>query len=485
MEIRRTARESGIDQTARLGSDAIDRSPDTEIAAATRSLFAKPPAMAVTIQKLEPNAERTRSVRPRPRRRLEFAGRGAYVRCVSVSGDENGRSRMSTGSPLTGRIAIALASSVLALGLAEVVVRVAGIGPVFHVVLHDVFELSDNPVLGYELRAGAPDGDLAINAAGFRDRAFSREKPAHTYRIAVIGDSLAYGFACPQDRTYAKQLEHLLNGYAQPGAPRFEVLNLGVTGYNVSQIVERLRVLGLGYEPDLILYGYTLNDPQEFSYEKETLEDLRDEAAERFDAKLQRSTLRALSGSRLFLLARHALIAPEASPEPRLWGQVDPVLAAFGRGDRQGQYFRTLHATEASRNRLDRGLDELTGLAEQAGSTAALALFPIFFEEEPDGYPVRDVHRLVTRLATARGLHVVDLQPVFERARSRHGPEVAHDPIHPSVLGHRVVAAALLWWIVDSGLLPDGAIERARLEDGPAIDHDTAEDLRIARESLG
>jgi hypothetical protein len=195
--------------------------------------------------------------------------------------------------------------------------------------------------------------------------------------------------------------------------------------------------------------------------------------------------LRALSGSRLFLLAWHALSAPESSPEPRLWGQIDPVIAAFARGDRRGQYFRTLHAAEGPRGRLDRGLADLAGLAQEAGSTAAMALFPIFFEEKPEGYPLRDVHRLVEKGATARGLPVVDLEPVFERARSHHGDEVAHDPIHPSVLGHRIVAAALLWWIVDGGLLPDGIIDRARLENGPAIDGDTAEDLRIARESLG
>jgi len=414
-------------------------------------------------------------------------GCAAYVPSVSASADESRRSGdeiKATGSSLAARILVALASTLLALFLAEVVVRAAGIGPVFHVVLHEVFELSDNPVLGYELRAGAPDGDFSINDAGFRDRAFPREKPAHTYRIAVIGDSLTYGFACPQDVTYPKQLERLLNGYARPGAPRFEALNFGVTGYNVTQIVERLRVLGLRYEPDLILYGYALNDPQEFSYEKETLEDLRDESEKRFHATLRRSTARALSGSRLFLLAWHAVSAPDSSPEPRLWGQIDPVIAAFARGDRRGQYFRALHAAEGPRRRLDRGLAEFADLAQETGSSAAMALLPVFLEEEPEGYPLRDVHQLVAQRATARGLRVVDLQPIFELARSRHGLEVAHDPIHPSVLGHRIAAAALLWWIVDSGLLPDGVIDRARLEDGPAIDRDTAEDLRIARESL-
>jgi lysophospholipase L1-like esterase len=388
-------------------------------------------------------------------------------------------------APLAGKIVLALLSTAVALCLAEIAVRVAGIGPVFHVVLHEVFELSANPALGYELRAGATDGDLAINSAGFRDRGFPLEKPERTFRIVLIGDSVAYGYACEQTQTYAKQLERLLGEYALPGAPEFEVLNLGVTGYNVGQIVERLRALGLGYEPDLILYGYTLNDPQEFSYEKETLEDLRDEAEKRFHAGLERSILRALSGSRLFLLARHALATPAPSPEPELWGQVDPMLAAFGSGDRQGQYFRTLHSGGESRRRLEDGLAEFAGVAQQAGTPAALALFPIFFEEEPAGYPVRDVHRLVERLGAAEGLSVVDLQPVFERARSLHGAALAHDPIHPSALGHRIVAAALLWWLVDAGLLPDGAIDLDRLENGPASDPDTAEDLRIARESLG
>ena len=110
-----------------------------------------------------------------PRRRLEFGDCGAYSSLVPASADESGKSggeRRGTGSPLTTRIVVAIASTLLALLLAEIVVRAAGIGPVFHVVLHEVFELSDDPVLGYELRAGAPDGDFSINAAGFRDRLY-------------------------------------------------------------------------------------------------------------------------------------------------------------------------------------------------------------------------------------------------------------------------------------------------------------------------
>jgi len=57
-ETTRTVRASDIDQAAQPGFGANPRVPDAEIRAAARALFAKPPVMPFTIQKLTPNAER-------------------------------------------------------------------------------------------------------------------------------------------------------------------------------------------------------------------------------------------------------------------------------------------------------------------------------------------------------------------------------------------------------------------------------------------
>ena len=79
---------------------------------------------------------------------------------------------------------------------------------------------------------------------GLRDFEYSPKKPDGTYRILVIGDSIAYGWAVPLKGVYAKKLEEKLN--QDPNSTRkYEVINLGVPGYNISQIVERLKEKGL------------------------------------------------------------------------------------------------------------------------------------------------------------------------------------------------------------------------------------------------
>ncbi len=78
--------------------------------------------------------------------------------------------------------------------IGEVVVRVFHLAPVFEGVYQGKFQLSENPVLQYELRPGSRDGDVVISSAGLRDREFAAPKPRDVYRIVVIGDSVTFGF---------------------------------------------------------------------------------------------------------------------------------------------------------------------------------------------------------------------------------------------------------------------------------------------------
>jgi hypothetical protein len=154
---------------------------------------------------------------------------------------------------------------------------------------------------------------------------------------------VTYGPPEPREAAWAKQLERLLNRYAPADAPGFEVFNLGVTGYNIEQVVEPLVVSGLPHDPDLILYGYVLNDPQELNVEGTALEDLRDTEERCFRDDMTRGLSRMLSRSRLFLLARHALYTPTEPPQVRFRQLVDPGYLAFRAGDVRGRYLRNLH----------------------------------------------------------------------------------------------------------------------------------------------
>jgi hypothetical protein len=101
------------------------------------------------------------------------------------------------------------------------------------------------------------------NSAGFRGRERSREKPPGTFRIALLGDSFAMGWNVNEADTYAARLEASLS--ARAGGP-VEVLNFGLAGLDAVEVVARFHELALAYDPDLVIYGFTLNDIDNASY---------------------------------------------------------------------------------------------------------------------------------------------------------------------------------------------------------------------------
>jgi lysophospholipase L1-like esterase len=351
-------------------------------------------------------------------------------------------------------------SSLLTFSVFEFLVRALEIGPTFHVVFRETIRPSDNPVLGYELRPLAREGRSQISSTGLRDREYPLAKPDDVFRIAAIGDSVTYGSGGLRRTSWVERLEKLLNDRATPGAPRFEVINLGVPGYHIGQIAERLRVLGLAHEPDLIIYAYVLNDPQSFSIESAALKGLREAAEERYRRPLGSGVLRSLSHSRLFLMARH-LITQSGSGQasiPEL--QRDPTETAFA-SNRLETYVRALHSGEESRGRLVRGMDDLAQLAGDVRTPILVAIFPLFFEEGSGAYPLEDVQAVVANEASSRGFAVTDLLTPLRAAREEIGEPLHLDFLHPNVAGNRVVAGALFEALCGKGLLPIAAVDCA------------------------
>ena len=87
-------------------------------------------------------------------------------------------------------------------------------------------------------------------------------------RVAVLGDSIAFGYWVSDEQGFARQLETLLERRAGPAGGRVEVLNFGVPGYNLEQEIEALRAKALAFSPDLVVVLFCLNDLEGlFSYE--------------------------------------------------------------------------------------------------------------------------------------------------------------------------------------------------------------------------
>ncbi len=121
---------------------------------------------------------------------------------------------------------------------------------------------SQNKKLMYELRPNAEISDIIkINSDGFRDYEYNKKKPKNVFRIAVVGDSVTFGWRQRLEDTYPKKLEQLLR-QNEGGNLKFEVLNFGVGGYNAEQEIELVKTKVINYEPDLIIIGFCPNDGQ-------------------------------------------------------------------------------------------------------------------------------------------------------------------------------------------------------------------------------
>ena len=104
--------------------------------------------------------------------------------------------------------------------------------------------------------AGVP---VRINSLGFRDRQeYSLDKPANTFRIIVLGDSVTFGHGTLDDTTYPYLLEQQLKKWRPDMA--WEVWNLGVPGYNTGQELAYLEEIGPRAQPDLVIVGFYPND---------------------------------------------------------------------------------------------------------------------------------------------------------------------------------------------------------------------------------
>ncbi len=95
-----------------------------------------------------------------------------------------------------------------------------------------------------------------INSDGFVDREFSVEKPAGTYRIAVLGDSFTEALQVPLEQSFHKLLEAKLNEnnyLGEEGFSSIEVMNFGVSDIGTAQEFVVLKKRALKYDPDMII----------------------------------------------------------------------------------------------------------------------------------------------------------------------------------------------------------------------------------------
>ncbi len=259
---------------------------------------------------------------------------------------------------------------------------------------------SDDPQRIFEMRPSYSvpfEGSLIqTNSAGFRDAEFALEKPQGTFRIAIVGDSVTFGWGLVVEESFPNQLERLL---APEGT--FEVMNMGVGGYNSLQQVAVVRSRALKYDPDLLIVGYVLNDNRE------------DGADGGVSLHFTRGPSRAADW---------------------LWIHGRRVMRAIGRDVR----------TEA--------FEDLAAMAAKANVPVAVVIFPEYEFSEDGSYAHSAEHAAVRALAEGLGFKVLDLQDAFRE--QSFDLSLMRDNVHPSASGHLLCAMKLHAFLRQQECLP-------------------------------
>jgi lysophospholipase L1-like esterase len=261
-----------------------------------------------------------------------------------------------------------------------------------------------------------------INALGFRGPETTLEKPPGTFRVVGLGDSFTFGTGVRARDTFLAELERRLN--ADSGGRRFEVLNLGVFGYDTTEEVAMLEHRGLALDPDLVVLCFFLND----------VGDGRENDAFNPANAAQKPFWR-----------RHSHLA-------------DYIATRFERKRGTRELVRFYHhAFEEGSDGWNRARWQLhlaRRMTEKRGVPLVVVVFPELWKLS-DHHPFADIYAKVVAFAQGEGIPALDLLPAFA---GHDGPELWVHPanMHPDAEAHRIAGDALYRFLVERKLVPGG-----------------------------
>jgi len=275
---------------------------------------------------------------------------------------------------------------------------------------------------------------VRLNSKGFRDYEHAQKKPPGTVRILGLGDSYAFGARVKFEDIYLTQLERMLN--ARYPTRRYEVMNMGISGYNTLNELNLLKSQGLLYQPDLLIVGYVLNDAESSALQapyKRKIKELLEKESD-YSKKLQQI-------SHFYRYVRFLYV----------WGASRKVLD-------QNDYLDSLYS-EKSNPYLpvtQQALAEMIQLVKRQKGQVLIVLFPIFSLDPHEEERFVKARRMVQRICEENGATFLDTYPYFREAfKSGKIKRYWATPFdaHPGKDAHKIFAEQIFRTIVTENLV--------------------------------
>ena len=296
---------------------------------------------------------------------------------------------------------------------------------------HDVTTTSDNT----SWFARRWQRDVRSNGLGFREREVG-PREAGVGRIAVVGDSFAFGQGIPEEDRFSNRLEAMLARDAPDR--RFEVLNFGFPGANTVDEVKTVRDVVLPAQPDFVLLQWYLNDVEGRGYAGYP-QAWRLIPSDRVSGWLH-------GHSALYYFARTA------------WKRLQERLGwVQSYEDFLVQRFED--ADSPSSRAADADLRQLIALCREAGKPLAIALFPTLGGLERLDF-VRDRALAICRETSTPCL---DLKPALLPRKDEPGMRASRLDSHPGPRANEIAAEEIYAFLEPRWFATPGAVSERSL----------------------
>jgi len=265
----------------------------------------------------------------------------------------------------------------------------------------EVKSKSDNPKIGHVHRPNATaylmGVDVEINSDSMRDDEYEVERNA-SRRIAVLGDSLTFGWGVEKADAFEALLEAMLSEQ-QPT----EMLNFGHGNYNTQQQVNLFKEKGLKYKPDQVAVFYFINDAEVTPVRSKWL---------------WVSHLRSVTF---------------------LWSRVRGLLTRTAPGQTFESFYSALYEDDQPGFiAVKESFLELKEICEEQGMSLQVIMLPELHNLVD--YPFKPEYAKVADFLRENEIPVKDLTASFAGYEDAEGLWVAPDDAHPNALAHKMIA---------------------------------------------
>ncbi len=306
--------------------------------------------------------------------------------------------------------------------------------------------------LGWKLRPQSEDlwmgAKVKINGKGLRGPELSYSKPADSFRILYLGDSVTFGFLIEgYERTYPYLAEGILENRQTRDV---QTVNGAVGGYSPWQYFLYLSNEGVKYDPDLVVVSFVLNDvPDKFRLA-------------RFGGVGDGIHLsHSISPTHLWLIENSSLAY--------FAGKL-AAGAILGRNIQRGATRRETYKVEMLVDSPDlpeiqkawqvtlENLDKIFNFCRQKDIPVVLVIFPYSFQFA-DIKNLAGPQNILNQYAAQHQIPTLDLLPVLAekmKTEGRASKDYFLDQCHLSPTGNRVVAEIIAdFFLRQAGLFPD------------------------------